>query len=158
MEDNYYDRLSYFFFFSIRRRHTRCGRDWSSDVCSSDLGRAPAGERVPGPVPGHWESVTMIAGLRLSGVVAPWVFEGATDNPAFETYVTEVLAPELRPGDVVVWDNLRPHQQAVVVQAVEAVGATVKRLPPHSPDLTPIEKLWSKAKEKLRALAARTVR
>jgi transposase len=120
-------------------------------------GRAPAGERVPGPVPGHWESVTMLAGLRLSGVVAPWVFEGATDNAAFETYVTDVLAPALRPGDVVVWDGLQPHRQAVVVQAVEAVGATVKPLPPHSPDLTPIEKLWSKAKGKLRTLAARTV-
>jgi transposase len=130
----------------------------ASTAMARAYGRAPAGARVPGTVPGHWESVTMIAGLRLSGVVAPWVFVGATDNPAFETYVTEVLAPELRPGDVVVWDNLRPHQQAVVVQAVEAVGATVKRLPPHSPDLTPIEKLWSKAKEKLRALAARTVR
>ena len=77
---------------------------------------------------------------------------------AFATYVTEVLVPELRPGDVVVWDNLQPHRQAVVVQAVEAAGATVQRLPPHSPDLTPIEKLWSKAKEELRALAARTVR
>jgi transposase len=64
-------------------------------------GRAPAGERVPGPVPGHWEAVTVVAGLRLSGVVAPWAFEGATDNAAFETYVTEVLVPELRPGDVV---------------------------------------------------------
>jgi transposase len=121
-------------------------------------GRAPAGERVPGPVPGHWESVTMLAGLRLAGVVAPWVFEGATDNAAFETYVTEVLVPALRPGDVVVWDHLQPHEQAVVVQAVEAAGATVKPLPPHSPDLTPIEKLWSKVKGKLRTLAARTVR
>jgi transposase len=121
-------------------------------------GRAPAGERVPGTVPGHWESVTMLAGLRLSGVVAPWLFVGATDNVAFETYVTEVLAPELRPGDVVVWDHLQAHEQAVVVQAVEAVGATVQPLPPHSPDLTPIEKMWSKVKGKLRALAARTVR
>ena len=121
-------------------------------------GRAPAGVRVPATVPGHWESVTMIAGLRLSGVVAPWMFVGATDNVAFQTYVTEVLVPELQTGDVVVWDNLQPHKQAVLMQAIEAVGATVKPLPPHSPDLTPIEKLWSKTKEKLRALAARTVR
>jgi transposase len=121
-------------------------------------GRAPAGERVPGAVPGHWESVTMLSGMRLSGVVAPWAFEGATDSAAFETYVTEVLAPQLRPGDVVVWDNLQAHKSAAAVRAVEAAGATVKPLPPHSPDLTPIEKLWSKVKGRLRSLAARTVR
>lgn len=120
-------------------------------------GRAPVGERVPGTVPGHWESVTMISGMRLSGVVAPWLFVGATDSAAFETYVTEVLVPELQPGDVVVWDNLSPHQNAAAVRAIEAVGATIKPLPPHSPDLTPIEPLWSKVKERLRALAARTV-
>jgi transposase len=121
-------------------------------------GRAPAGERVPGAVPGHWESVTMLSGMRLSGVVAPWVFGGATDSAAFETYVTEVLAPELQPGDMVVWDNLQAHKSAAAVRAVEAAGATVKPLPPHSPDLTPIEKLWSKVKGRLRSLAARTVR
>jgi transposase len=130
----------------------------ATTVMTRTHGRAPAGERVPGAVPGHWESVTMIAGLRLSGVVAPWMFGGATDNVAFETYVTEVLVPELEPGDVVVWDNLKPHKTAAVVRAVEAAGATVKPLPPHSPDLTPIEKMWSQVKEGLRALAARTVR
>jgi transposase len=120
-------------------------------------GRAPAGERVPGAVPGHWESVTIISGVRLAGVVAPWVFVGATDAAAFQTYVTAVLAPELQPGDVVSWDNLKPQENAAAVQAIEKAGATVKPLPPHSPDLTPIEKLWSKVKECLRASAARTV-
>ena len=120
-------------------------------------GRAPAGERVPGAVPGHWESVTLLAGMRLAGVVAPWVLQGATDTAAFQTWVAEVLVPELRPGDVVVWDNLQPHKDAAVVRAVEEAGATVQPLPPHSPDLTPIEKLWSKVKEGLRTLAARTV-
>jgi len=129
----------------------------ATTVMTRSYGRAPAGERVSDAVPGHWESVTMIAGLRLSGVVAPWVFAGATDTAAFETYVTEVLAPELEPGDVVVWDNLKPHKSAAAVRAVEAVGATVLPLPPHSPDLTPIEKMWSKVKQGLRSLAARTV-
>jgi transposase len=120
-------------------------------------GRAPVGERVAGAVPGSWESVTLIAGVRLAGVVAPWLFVGATDTAAFATYVTEVLVPELRPGDVVLWDNLGPHKNAAALQAVVAAGATVKPLPPHSPDLTPIEKLWSKGKEQLRSAAARTV-
>jgi transposase len=121
-------------------------------------GRAPAGERVPGTVPGAWDSVTAIAGVRLSGVVAPWAFVGAMDTATLQVYVTQVLVPELRPGDVVLWDNLKPHKNAEVVQAIKQVGATVKPLPPHSPDLTPIEKLWSKTKEALRAAAARTIR
>jgi len=120
-------------------------------------GRAPVGERVFGVVPGHWQSLTMLAGLRLSGVVAPWVFAGATDTAAFETYVTEVLVPELRLGDVVIWDNLKPHLSAAAVAAVEQAGATVKPLPPHSPDLTPIEEMWSKVKGILRGLAERTI-
>jgi transposase len=76
---------------------------------------------------------------------------------AFQTYVAKVLAPELQPGEVVVWDNLQAHKNAAAVQALEAAGAKLKPLPPHSPDLTPIEKLWSKVKERLRSLAARTV-
>jgi transposase len=120
-------------------------------------GRAPAGERVPGSVPGDWDSVTTIAGVRLSGVVAPWAFVGAMDTEHFQVYVTQVLVPELQPGDVVIWDNLKPHKNVEAVQAIEQAGATVKPLPPHSPDLTPIEKLWSKAKGVLRSAAARTV-
>ena len=129
----------------------------ATTVMTRTYGRAPAGERVPGAVPGAWESVTVIAGMRLSGVVAPWVFVGATDTAAFETWVTEVLVPELEPGAVVVWDNLSPHTSAVAQRAVESAGATVKRLPPHSPDLTPIEPMWSKVKGTLRTLAERTV-
>ncbi len=77
----------------------------------------------------------MVAGLRRSGVVAPWVFASATDNAAFPTYGTDVLVPELRPGDVVVWDHLQPHGQA-------AAGATLKPLPARRPDLIPSEKWW----------------
>ena len=117
-------------------------------------GRAPRGERVVGEVPGKWKSVTLISALRLSGVGASLAFEGATDTPAFQTYVEEMLAPQLRPRDVVIWDNLKPHQDAQVCQAVEQVGASVEPLPPWSPDLTPIEKMWSKVKEFLRSVAA----
>jgi transposase len=82
-------------------------------------GRAPVGERVHGAVPGHWDSVTLICGLRLSGVTAPVVFPGATDTATFQSYVEQVLVPELKSDDVVVWDNLQPHKAAAVVAAVE---------------------------------------
>ena len=119
-------------------------------------GRAPVGERVHGVVPGHWDSVTLICGLRLSGVTAPVVFQGATDTPAFQSYVEQVLVPELRPTDVVIWDNLQPHKAHAVVAAVEQVGARVVPLPPSSPDLTPIEEMFSKVKGALRTAAARS--
>src|SRR4051794_35089091 len=119
-------------------------------------GRAPRGQRVYGEVPGQWTSVTLITALRLSGVGPALAFEGASDTPAFQTYVEQMLVPQLRPGDVVIWDNLKPHQDAQVRQAVEGVGATVEPLPPWSPDLTPIEKMFSKVKGVLRSVGART--
>src|SRR5205814_4089319 len=106
--------------------------------------------------PGAWKNVTMIVGLRLNEVVAPLVFEGATDGVAFGTYVPEVLVPELQPGDVVMWDNLQPHKNAQVIAAIEAAGARVEPLPPYSPDETPIEELFGKVKGYLRTVAART--
>jgi transposase len=119
-------------------------------------GRAPVGERVHGAAPGHWDTVTLICGLRLSGVTAPVIFEGATDTAAFESYVEQVLVPQLRPGDVVIWDNLKPHKAKPAVEAVERAGACVVPLPPWSPDLTPIEEMFSKVKGALRSAAART--
>jgi transposase len=119
-------------------------------------GRAPIGERVVGSAPGAWDNVTLIAGLRPSGVVAPCAFAGATDLEAFQTYVEEVLVPVLQPEDVVVWDNLKPHKNRVVIAAVQAAGARVEPLPPYSPDETPIEELFSKVKTHLRKVAART--
>jgi transposase len=119
-------------------------------------GRAPVGERVHGAVPGDWDSVTLICGLRLSGVTAPVVFQGATNTPAFQSYVEQVLVPELQPEDVVIWDNLQPHKAAAVIAAVEQAGARVVPLPPSSPDLTPIEEMYSKVKEALRSAAARS--
>jgi transposase len=119
-------------------------------------GRAPAGERVTGSAPGSWQNMTFIVGLRQSGVVAPFAFSGATDQQAFETYVEKVLVPTLQEGDVVVWDNLQAHKSTAAREAVESVGATVQPLPPYSPDETPIEELFSKTKEFLRSIGART--
>jgi transposase len=119
-------------------------------------GRAPRGERVVGTVPGQWTTVTLISAPRLSGVVAPLAFEGATDTPTFQTYVAQALVPQLQPGDVVIWDNLKPHQDAEVKHLIEQAGAELVPLPPYSSDLTPIEELWSKAKTVLKSAAART--
>ena len=115
------------------------------------------GERVQASVPGAWKQVTLISGLRTSGVVAPMALPGATDGPAFTTYVERVLVPELHAGDVVVWDNLSSHKSAAAVAAIEAMGATVEPLPAYSPDLTPIEEMFSKLKAGLRSIAARTI-
>lgn len=119
-------------------------------------GRAPRGQRVKAAVPGSWRQITLIAGLRLSGVVAPLALEGATDQWVFQTYVQQALAPQLRPGDVVVWDNLSAHQAPAAAAAIQAVGARVEPLPTYSPDLTPIEEMFSKTKAHLRTAAART--
>jgi transposase len=118
--------------------------------------RAPRGERAVGSAPGAWESFTVIAGLGADGVVAPLVLSGAVDAAAFDSYVEDVLAPELRPGDVVVWDNLKAHQDRAAARAVRRAGARLVWLPPYSPDYNPIEQLWSKVKAHLRRAAART--
>jgi transposase len=119
-------------------------------------GRAPRGQRVYANTPGRWESITLTCGLRLAGVTAAFTFPGATDTDLFETYVEEVLVPELSPGDVVIWDNLKPHQSEAAIEAVEAAGARLVPLPPWSPDLTPIEEMISKVKGSMRSAAART--
>jgi transposase len=119
-------------------------------------GRAPVGQRVYTNTPGSWESITMTCGLRLSGVTAPLAFRGATNTDIFETYVQEVLVPELKPGDVVIWDNLKPHKSEEAIAAIEATGARVEPLPPYSPDLSPIEEMVSKVKGAMRSAAART--
>lgn len=117
---------------------------------------APRGQRAVGSAPGAWDSITLIVGLRTDGVWAPLAFRGATDAPAFESYVEQLLAPELRAGDVVVWDNLASHQVSAARAAVERMGATLLFLPPYSPDYTPIEAMFSKVKTYLRRVAART--
>lgn len=121
-------------------------------------GRAPRGQRVVAKVPaGHWKIVTMISAIRTSGPFASASIVGATDSDVFRTYVRDVLAPRLRPGDVVVMDNLTPHKAAGVRQAIESVGAELRYLPPYSPDFNPIENMWSKVKANLRSLAARSI-
>ena len=121
-------------------------------------GRAPRGERLRAGVPhGHWKTTTFVAGLRRSGMVAPWVLDGPMNGDAFITYVTRVLAPELLPGDVVIMDNLPAHKGAAAREAIEAVGARLLFLPPYSPDFNPIEMAFSKLKAHLRKAAERTI-
>jgi transposase len=119
-------------------------------------GRAPRGERVIASAPGSWESVTVIAALGLDGVRAPLAVPGASNAATFLAYVEQVLVPALREGDVVVFDNLASHFTPGVAEAIERVGAKLLPLPPYSPDMTPIEELFSKVKEFLRRAAART--
>jgi transposase len=121
-------------------------------------GRAASGVRVDGPAPhGHWKIVTLTAAVRLDGVGACLTLDGATNSACFETYLGECLAPTLRPGDIVVMDNLSCHKTAEVARLIGAAGAEVRYLPAYSPDLNPIERLFSKLKAWLRSAAARTV-
>jgi transposase len=119
--------------------------------------RAPVGERAASKEPaGHWATTTMIGAVRLSGPCATLAVEGATDAEVFRTYVEQVLVAELQAGDVVVMDNLQPHKASAVRAAIQAAGASLLYLPPYSPDFNPIENMWSKIKQWLRSVAART--
>jgi len=121
-------------------------------------GRAQIGKRCIAAVPhGHWKTTTFIAGLRHDRLTAPMVADGPMDGALFLAYVRKFLCPTLRPGDVVIADNLSSHKVAGVVEAIEAVGAKFVRLPPYSPDLNPIEKFFAKLKALLRKAARRTV-
>lgn len=120
-------------------------------------GRSFNGQRVVDATPnGHWCTTTMLSSIRLDGSTAAMVIEGATDTAVFRAYVTQVLIPTIRPGDIVVMDNLSPHKSACIAEAIEAAGAEVWFLPPYSPDFNPIEKMWSKIKAFLRAAKARS--
>ena len=120
-------------------------------------GRAPRGQRVPDSVPGDpGVNVTLIGALSLSGPTALMTIAGATTGDVFRAYVEQVLGPTLGPGDVVVMDNLRAHKVTGVAEAIAGRGARVEYLPPYSPDLSPIERCWSKLKEALRGAKART--
>ena len=120
-------------------------------------GRAQRGERVHASAPGgHWQTTTMLSSLRLDGSTACLTIAGATDTEVFQTYVRAVLCPALRPGDLVVLDNLSPHKNAQTLQLITQAGAEVRFLPAYSPDLNPIEKMWSKVKQSLRSAEART--
>lgn len=121
-------------------------------------GRAPRGQRLVAAVPhGHWKTSTFVAGLRTDGLTAPLVVDGAMNGDIFRAYVEQVLAPTLKPGDIVILDNLSSHKVTGVREMVEARGATLVYLPPYSPDLNPIEQAFAKLKSLLRKIAARTV-
>ena len=131
---------------------------WASTNMARRYSRALRGERLRAAVPrGHWKTTTFVAGLRLDGVVAPLVLDGPINATAFEAYVEQFLAPTLKPGDIVVMDNLSSHKGPKVRALIEAVGAKLLYLPPYSPDFNPIEKLFSKLKALLRKAAERTV-
>ena len=120
-------------------------------------GRAPRGERVIGSVPQNYGSnITMLASLGATGLGALMTVDGATDGLVFRAYVERVLCPSLRRGDIVVMDNLGAHKVSGVREAIEGRGAKLIYLPPYSPDLSPIEKCWSKIKNVLRSIGART--
>ena len=122
-------------------------------------GRAPRGERAQGAVPINYGSnLTIIGALGRSGLDALMTVDGATDGDIFRVYVSEVLCPTLRPGDIVVMDNLGAHKVSGIREAIEGCGAKLIYLPPYSPDLSPIERCWSKIKTALRAIGARTRR
>ena len=121
-------------------------------------GRCRRGERLRMGFPhGHRKTTTLIAGLRTTGMVAPMVLDGPIDGDWFEAYVTSVLVPELQPGDIVVMDNLSSHKRTAICEKIEAAGATLRFLPPYSPDFNPIEKAFARLKAMLRKAGERTV-
>ena len=121
-------------------------------------GRAPRGQRLRAGVPhGHWKTTTFVGALRLSGITAPMVLDGPMTGEWFLAYVEQVLVPTLKPGDVVILDNLPAHKGSAVRDAVEATGARLLFLPPYSPDFNPIENAFAKLKALLRKASARTV-
>ena len=121
-------------------------------------GRAPRGERCVASVPhGHWHTTTFVAGLRHDDISAPMVADGTMTGALFLKYVQEFLCPTLHPGDIVLADNVRSHKVAGVKEAIDAVGAHIRSLPPYSSDLNPIEQLFAKRKARLRKAAPRTV-
>jgi transposase len=121
-------------------------------------GRAKRGERLIDKTPhGHWKTSTLIAALGIEGVCCSTVVDGAVNADIFEAFVQQVLVPELRPGDIVVMDNLSSHKRDRTRKRIEAAGAELVFLPPYSPDLNPIEMVFSKVKQLLRSMACRTV-
>jgi transposase len=120
-------------------------------------GRCPRGERLVAPVPwGHWKTTTFLGALRQDGLVAPCAFDGPINGETFRAWIEQFLAPELKPGDIVILDNLPSHKVEGVRTAIENAGARLLYLPSYSPDLNPIEQWFAKLKALLRKAAART--
>jgi transposase len=145
---------------------------WATTNMARRYGRSPRGQRMVASVPpsdrsavcpsggslrdGHWQTSTFVAGLRQDGIMAPCVLDGAINGRSFRAWIEQFLAPTLRAGDIVVLDNLSSHRVDGVRQAIEASGATMRHLPPYSPDLNPIEQTFAKLKAHLRRIAARS--
>ena len=131
---------------------------WASTNMARRYGRSLKGQRLVCPVPhGHWKTTTFVAALRADGLTAPVVVDGAMTGDLFVAYVEQQLVPTLRPGDVVVMDNLQAHKRVGVARAIEAAGCELRLLPPYSPDLNPIELAFSKLKGLLRSAGKRTL-
>jgi transposase len=131
---------------------------WTATNMTRRYGRAARGQRLVASVPhGHWMTSTFLAAFRLDGITAPCVIDGAVNGEIFFAWVEQFLVPTLRPGDIVVMDNLGSHKVEGVREAIEAAGAELRYLPPYSPDFNPIEQLFAKLKALLRKAAARTL-
>jgi transposase len=130
---------------------------WTKTNMAPLRGWAPRGQRLPAKVPhGRWTTMTFLAALRHDRVEAPWLIDGPINGDSFRLYIDKVLIPTLKPGDIVVMDNLGSHKSSAVRRALRSVGAKLFFLPKYSPDLNPIEMLFSKLKHALRRAAKRT--
>lgn len=131
---------------------------WAKTTMTRTHGRAPRGIRLQAKVPhGHWKTMTFIAALRVDAITAPVVFDQPINGEWFKAYVEQVLAPTLKPGDVVIMDNLSSHKGKAVRTAIRKAGAHLLFLPPYSPDLNPIEMVFAKLKSQLRKADERSV-
>ena len=131
---------------------------WAKTNMAPLRGWCARGRRLQARVPhGHWKTLTFLAALRADAVTAPCVFDGPINGTSFLAYVEQVLVPTLRPGDIVILDNLGSHKGKAVRQAIRIAGARLLFLPPYSPDLNPIEQVFAKLKHLLRKAAKRTV-
>jgi transposase len=131
---------------------------WTRTNMAPLRGWAPRGNRLIGKVPdGRWRTMTFLAALRHDRITAPWLLEGPIDGESFATYVEKVLLPTLRPGDIVIMDNLGSHRGRIIRRFIRSAGAKLFLLPKYSPDLNPIEQVFAKLKHLLRKAAARTV-
>lgn len=130
---------------------------WTKTNMAPLRGWAPRGQRLKAKVPhGRWKTMTFLAALRQDGVIAPWHLNGPINGERFRLYVDQVLVPALRPGDIVIMDNLGSHKGGAVRRAIRAAGAKLFFLPKYSPDLNPIEQFFAKLKHQLRKAAQRT--
>jgi transposase len=131
---------------------------WTRTNMAPLRGWAPCGSRLIAKVPdGRWKTMTFLAALRHDRIEAPWLLEGPIDGESFTTYVEKVLLPTLRPGDIVIMDNLGSHRGKIVRALIRSAGAKLFFLPKYSPDLNPIEQVFAKLKHLLRKAAARTL-